>query len=104
MNNGRHAPELANSVGMFVRTLPMAHSWDEDSSVRAYLQEFQRNFYETMEHDCISFGELAREYGIASDILFVYQGEMLSGLSIDKNSTRRARFRQGMCRRISRSW
>ncbi len=84
VNNGRHAPELANSVGMFVRTLPMAHSWDEDSSVRAYLQEFQRNFYETMEHDCISFGELARAYGIASDILFVYQGGILSGLSIDK--------------------
>ena len=84
VNNGRHAAELANSVGMFVRTLPMAQSWDETSAVCAYLQEFQRHFYETMEHDCISFGELAREYGIASDILFVYQGEMLSGLSIDK--------------------
>ena len=35
-----------------------------------------------MEHDVISFAELAGDYGIASDILFVYQGEMLKGLSI----------------------
>lgn len=82
VNNGRHAAELANSVGMFVRKLPMAQSWDETASVAAYLQEFQQTFYETMGHDCISFGELARDYGIASDILFVYQGEMLSGLSL----------------------
>ncbi len=52
-------------------------------SVEVFLQEFQRDFYETREHDVISFAELARDYGIASDILFVYQGEMLKGLSFD---------------------
>lgn len=82
VNNGRHTAELSNSVGMFVKTLPMVQSWEETSLVSVYLQAFQQNFYETMEHDCISFGELAREYGIASDILFVYQGEMLNGLSL----------------------
>ena len=60
----------------------MVQSWEETSLVSVYLQAFQQNFYGTMEHDCISFGELAREYGIASDILFVYQGEMLNGLSL----------------------
>ena len=83
VNNGRHCTELAESVGMFVRTLPICQSWEESLSVEEYLQEFQKNFYETMEHDVISFEELARDYGIASDILFVYQGEMLKGLSLD---------------------
>lgn len=83
VNNGRHTTGLAESTGMFVRTLPMCLSWNEKSAVADYLQEFQRDFYETMEHDVISFGELAREYGIASDILFVYQGEMFSGLTIE---------------------
>ncbi len=83
VNNGRHCTELAESVGMFVRTLPIYQSWEESMVVEEYLQEFQKNFHETMEHDVISFEELARDYNIASDILFVYQGEMLKGLSLD---------------------
>ena len=83
VNNGRHCTGLAESVGMFVRTLPICQSWEERLSVEVFLEEFQKNFYETMEHDVISFAELARDYGIASDILFVYQGEMLKGLSLD---------------------
>lgn len=82
-NNGRHCTQLAESVGMFVRTLPIYQSWEESLPVEEYLREFQKNFYETMDHDVISFEELARDYGIASDILFVYQGEMLKGLSLD---------------------
>ncbi len=82
VNNGRHCTELAQSTGMFVRTLPICQSWEESAPVDVFLQGVQQNFYETMEHDVISFAELAGDYGIASDILFVYQGEMLKGLSI----------------------
>ena len=74
---------MAESVGMFVRTLPIYQSWEESSTVENYLQGFQEEFYEVMGHDCISFAELARDYGITSDILFVYQGEMLRGLTFD---------------------
>ncbi len=82
VNNGRHTIDLEESVGMFVRTLPICQTFEETSRVEEYLQEFQKNFYETMSHDCISFGELAQDYGITSDVLFVYQGEMLQGLTI----------------------
>ena len=68
---------------MFVRTLPICQVWEETEEIETYLQKFQKDFYETMSHDCISVGELAREYGIASDILFVYQGEMFQGLTLD---------------------
>ena len=83
VNHGRHKADMAESVGMFVRTLPIYQSWKEDLAVEDYLQGFQKDFYEVMGHDCISFAELARDYGISSDILFVYQGEMLSGLTFD---------------------
>ena len=83
VNNGRHTVNMANSTGMFVRTLPIYHSWEESALVDGFLKDFQEEFYEVMNHDCISFAELARDYGIASDILFVYQGEMLQGLSLN---------------------
>ncbi len=82
VNNGRHRADMAESVGMFVRTLPVCQSWEEATLVDTYLQGFQQDFYELMGHDCISFAELARDYGITSDILFVYQGEMFSGLTM----------------------
>ena len=83
VNNGRHTVDMANSVGMFVRTLPIYQSWEESSTVEGYLQGVQEDFYQVMGHDCISFGELARDYGIASDIIFVYQGEMFRGMALD---------------------
>lgn len=83
VNNGRHSVSMAESVGMFVRTLPVYQSWKEEALVEEYLRGFQEDFYGLMGHDCISFAELARDYGIASDILFVYQGEMFSGLTLD---------------------
>ncbi len=82
VNNGRHTADMQESIGMFVRTLPLAWTWEEKSAVDEYLQGVQKNFLETMSHDIISFGELAQTYGIASDILFVYQGEMFNGLSL----------------------
>lgn len=83
VNNGRHTTRLARSTGMFVRTIPVACAWDEHTPVRDFLQGFQEDFYELMGHDCISFAELAKDYGISSDIMFVYQGEMFRGLSLD---------------------
>ncbi|MDE5967153.1 MAG: amino acid adenylation domain-containing protein, partial [Lachnospiraceae bacterium] len=83
VNNGRHAVNMAESVGMFVRTLPIYRSWEESASVEEYLQGVQEDFYQVMRHDCISFEELARDYGIASDIVFVYQGEMFRGMTLD---------------------
>ena len=86
VNNGRHTPRLARSTGMFVRTIPIACAWDEHTQVRDFLQGFQENFYELMGHDCMSFAELAKDYGISSDIMFVYQGEMFRGLSFDEGN------------------
>ena len=82
VNNGRHAAGLLQSTGMFVRTLPVCAFFDENAPIAGWLADFQSDFYELMGHDCISFAELAREYGIASDILFVYQADMLSGLAL----------------------
>lgn len=83
VDNGRHTADMANSTGMFVRTLPIYYAWDENAPVCELLREFQKEFYETMSHDRISFAELAKDYGVTSDILFVYQGEMLNGITVN---------------------
>ena len=79
VNNGRHDLRLADSVGMFVRTLPMYFQIDENSPVTDFLGAAQEALFSTMSHDCMSFSELAAQYGIGMSISFVYQAEMFAG-------------------------
>ncbi len=79
VNNGRHDPRLAGSVGMFVKTLPVYLQFSDDESVSAYLKRTQEMLFDEMKHDCIAFGELATHYGVTADVSFVYQAELLSG-------------------------
>lgn len=82
VNNGRHDPRLHGTHGMLVRTLPMYVNIDEESTIEEYLNAMQKAFFETMKHDCCSFGELAGKYGITSDLMFVYQAETLSSVKL----------------------
>ncbi|MCQ4635722.1 amino acid adenylation domain-containing protein [Anaerovorax odorimutans] len=84
VNNGRHDPRFQNTVGMLVRTIPVYANIEEDAAVQSFLQKMQADFFETMNHDCCSFGELANTYGISSDILFVYQAETLNAIEIEE--------------------
>lgn len=82
VNNGRHDPRLQDSIGMFVKTLPIYIQCSDEERVSDYLKKTQTYFYDTMKHDCISFGELAEKYGVGTDIAFVYQADILNGTDI----------------------
>lgn len=78
VNNGRHDARLQNTVGMFVRSLPVHFAVPWESKVADFLHQVQSVFHETMKHDCISFAELVKNYGVTTDVSFVYQSELLS--------------------------
>lgn len=82
VNNGRHDTRLNRTVGMLVRTLPIHLTIKEENTSAAFLQTTQQYFMETMEHDICSFSKLANQYGIQSDIMFVYQDEMMGDFSV----------------------
>ena len=78
VNNGRHDYRLENSVGMFVKTLPVYLKMNPEERVSVYLKRVQDLLYEEIRHDCISFAELANHYGISANLCFVYQSELFS--------------------------
>ncbi|MBO5560036.1 MAG: amino acid adenylation domain-containing protein [Firmicutes bacterium] len=79
VTNGRHDKRLDESVGMFVKTLPMYFNISDEDNVGDTLSKIGDYLFDTMSHDCISFGELAEEYGVDADIMFVYQSELFNG-------------------------
>lgn len=82
VNNGRHVDGLMNTVGMFVRSVPLRFDVPEGKSVAEFLQEVQEKAFNTMAHDCISFGELVESYGVRFDVSFVYQSDLLSEIKL----------------------
>ncbi|MBO5575368.1 MAG: amino acid adenylation domain-containing protein [Ruminococcus sp.] len=90
VENGRHLPELKNTFGMLVHTLPLCIKTDDDEDVSSYLSRVQNTLFESLDHDLVSIVQLAGEYDVNSDILFVYQGEMFAGVDFGgKTITRR---------------
>ncbi|MCQ2354440.1 MAG: amino acid adenylation domain-containing protein [Clostridia bacterium] len=81
-HTGRLDPELALTVGMYVRTLPFICSFDEKNAPSVFLRNVYNDYYRIKKNDCISFADLAAEYGIGMNVSFVYQANLLNDISI----------------------
>ena len=71
--NGRSDSRTDNSVGMFVKTLPVYCGIDGQKTVLEYVRETGAQLLDSMENDIYSFAEISREYGVSSDVMFVCQ-------------------------------
>ncbi len=95
VENGRHIPQLKNTFGMLVHTLPLCIKSDDNDSVDDYLSKVQDTLFESLDHDLVSIVQLANEYEVNSDILFVYQGEMFGSVDIGGNTVTRRLHKTG---------
>ena len=73
--NGRNDTRLSRAVTMLVKTFPVLISTAKDTRVRDFIAAMAEQLMTSMANDLCSFAELAQDYGIASDVLFAYQGE-----------------------------
>lgn len=75
--NGRTHLRTARTIGMLVKTLPVYCSWQDDTTVRDYLQVLKEQILGSMSHDIYSFAELCTaNTAISSKVLFAYQGDL----------------------------
>ena len=74
VNNGRSDSRLERTVMMLVRTFPVFCHLDAEQSVAAFVRDLGRQLKESMDNDLYSFAEIAHEYEISPDIMFIWQG------------------------------
>ncbi len=79
--HGRTDPRTASVVGMLVKTLPLYVNASEGGTVH-FVNTVKEQLAGLMAHDLYSFAEASRAFGISSDIIFAYQGDMLEGAEI----------------------
>ena len=84
IENGRGHMDLSNSVGMFVRTLPLLLDC-KNQSVSSFLKYSSNTINSLMEYDLYPFHVLANEYDLNSDILFQYSHDIFRNSFDDNN-------------------
>lgn len=72
--NGRSDSRTNRTVTMMVKTFPVFCHVDGQETIRTFAESISRQLMTSMSHDLYSFAEIAGEHGIASDVLFAYQG------------------------------
>lgn len=72
--NGRDDSRKANSISMYVKTLPVRCTSGEGESIAEYVRKTDKQFLDSMANDIYSFADISAAFGIGSDVLFVYQG------------------------------
>ena len=81
--HGRKDARLANTFCMLVKTLPVCMPLEKN--ITKLLSQCQQLLLQEMEYDMYSFAEISATYGVTSDLQFVYQGDMLEGLTEQDN-------------------
>jgi amino acid adenylation domain-containing protein/thioester reductase-like protein len=74
--NGRSDSRLQRAVTMLVKTFPVFVDTRKDQNTCEYIKNVGTQLVDSMAHDCYSFAEIARDYHLSSDVLFVWQGEL----------------------------
>ncbi|MBQ6321343.1 MAG: amino acid adenylation domain-containing protein, partial [Lachnospiraceae bacterium] len=75
VSNGRSDARLANTVGMFVKTLPAVYAGgDSTETAAAYVENTFRQLQEIYSREMIPYTWLSDQYKLHAEIMFSYQG------------------------------
>ena len=83
VSTGRGTALLQNTMGMFVKTLPIVINVDSLMTSASYLLATQEVMYDAMEHELYPYTLIASEFNYHPQILYAYQGTLVAQHSID---------------------
>lgn len=88
--NGRSDTRVEKSVGMFVHTFPVVVEPFKASNAIDYIKTVGQQIQQNMAHDLYSFMEIAHDFGVRTDILFVYEGKISQNLKLGEYDIKKA--------------
>lgn len=80
--NGRNDSRVHRDVGMFVHTLPIVVEPFKAENTINYVKSVGEQIQNNMANDIYSFMEIAHDYGVRADVLFVYEGKISQGAKL----------------------
>ncbi|MBE5782599.1 MAG: amino acid adenylation domain-containing protein [Clostridiales bacterium] len=83
ITNGREGVYVQRSIGMLVKTLPVALKMNPDDTASACLHSVQQEMTDVLSHQAYSYLQAASDYGYNSQMLYAYQGGVVSDYSVE---------------------
>ncbi|MBR1935944.1 MAG: amino acid adenylation domain-containing protein [Muribaculaceae bacterium] len=81
VSSGRSNLKIADTVGMFVNTLPLGISIG-DTDVEGFLREVRETFDATLRHEDYPFARIATDFGFRPAIAYAYQVGVLQEYAV----------------------
>lgn len=82
VSNGRSNLKIADTVGMFVNTLPLAINIG-DMAASEFVKQVSETFDETLRHEDYPFARIASDYGFNPAIAYAYQVGVISRYAVN---------------------
>ena len=76
--NGRTHSEMAHSLGMFVKTLPVYAKFTPDTTVLDFLQAGQEQMKGCRQHDIYSYSDMMEDLKLQTNSIFAWHGMLFS--------------------------
>ena len=76
--NGRNNLKVANTLGMFVNTLPLVMDIDHKEKTKDFIKRVAENFSDTIDNEHYPFARIAAKYDFHPRISYAYQLGVLS--------------------------
>ena len=86
ISNGRSNLKLGNTLGMFVNTLPLVISLDNDEKVSDFLSRVASGFSDTIDHENYPFARIASKYDFHPAASYTYQIGVINDYSTKAGS------------------
>lgn len=81
IHNGRSDKQLAHSVAMLVRTLPVYAKWDDETTVLDFLKACQEQMSGCRQHETYSYSDVVNDLGLQSATMFAWHGSLFDSLT-----------------------
>ena len=76
IHNGRADKQLAQSVAMLVRTLPVYVKWDDKTTVLDFLKAGQEQMSGCRQHEAYSYSDVVNDIGLQMATMFAWHGTL----------------------------
>ena len=81
--NGRNNPKYQNTIGMLVKTIPIAFKTDRDMDIRKYFEFVNNSWLNVLNHSSYNYVEIANKYELSTDFLYAFHGKIIEDVSIN---------------------
>ena len=89
ISNGRSNPHFQKSLGMMVKTLPIALKIDSDMKAFEYFDYVENIWLDILKYESYPFTKISDKYDMFPELLYAYQGNIVEDIKINGNYVKR---------------